>query len=73
MPAERASEGHRGAWQVRVPFFSNWIDHHDTVLFRLIRLSRVTGQVDMAKIRRLSQVSEAVVGVEKLLVKKAKK
>ena len=44
-----------------------------TVLFQLIRPSRVTGQVDMAKIRRLSQVTEAVVGVEKSLVKKAKK
>ena len=43
-----------------------------TVLFRSTWPSHITRQVDMAKIRRLSQVTEAVVGVEKPLVKKAK-
>ena len=43
-----------------------------TVLFRLIRPSRVTRQVDMAEIHRLSQVTEVVAGVKKPLVKKAK-
>ena len=42
-----------------------------TVLFRSIRPSRVTEQVDMAEIRHLSQVTEAVAGVKKPLVKKA--
>jgi hypothetical protein len=46
-------------------------DSH-TVLFRSIRPSRVTRQVDMAEIHRLSQVTEVVAGVEKPLVKKAK-
>src|ERR1700678_776655 len=44
----------------------------NTVLFRSIRPSRVTRQVDMAEIHRLSQVTEVVAGVEKPLVKKAK-
>ena len=44
----------------------------NTVLFQSIRLSRVTRQVDMAEIHRLSQVTEVVAGVEKSLVKKAK-
>jgi hypothetical protein len=43
-----------------------------TVLFRSIRPSRVTEQVDMAEIRRLSQVTEAVAGVEKPLVREVK-
>ena len=47
--------------------------HFHTVLFQSIRPSCVTGQVDMAEIRHLSQVTEAVTGVEKPLVKKAKK
>ena len=44
----------------------------NTVLFQSIQPSCVTGQVDMAEICRLSQVTEAVAGVEKPLVKKAK-
>ena len=46
-----------------------WHHTHDTVLFRSIRPSRVTRQVDMAEIGRLSQVTEAVAGVEKPSVK----
>ena len=43
-----------------------------TVLFQSIWLSCVTRQVDMAKICRLSQVTEAVVSVKKPLVTKTK-
>ena len=43
-----------------------------TVLFRSIRPSHITRQVDMAEIRLLSQVTEALATVKKPLVKKAK-
>ena len=48
------------------------LSSYTTVLFRSIWPSRVTRQVAMAEMGRLSQVTEAVAGVEKPLVKKAK-